>query len=89
VLPATSVARTATLCAPSASAAVVHGLVHGAHAPESTWHSKVDGFSVEVNANVGVLSFVVPFGPEVIVVSGGVVSGAGAVATVNARVAGL
>jgi hypothetical protein len=79
VLPAASVARTATAWSPSGSAAVVHGLVHDAHAPESTRQANVDPLSLEVKANVGVLSLVVPLGPEVIVVSGGVVSGGGAV----------
>ena len=88
VLPATSVARTATECAPSLSVLVVHGLVQSAHAPESTRHSKTELASVAVKAKVGVLSLDVPVGPDVIVVSGAVVSGAGAVSTVNERVAG-
>ena len=88
VLPATSVARTATECAPSLSAPVVHGLVQLAHAPESTWHSKTELASVAVKAKVGVLSLDVPVGPDVIVVSGAVVSAGGAAATVNERVAG-
>ena len=88
VLPATSVARTDTECAPSPSAAVVHGLVQSAHDPESTRHSKTELLSLDVNANVGVVSLVVPVGPEEIVVSGAVVSGGGAVSTVNERVAG-
>ena len=88
VFPATSVARTETLCAPSLRAAVVHGLVQSAQAPESTRHSKTEFASVAVNAKVGELSLVVPVGPDVIVVSGGVVSGGGAVLTVNERVAG-
>ncbi len=88
VLPATSVARTETEWSPSLRAAVVHGLVQLAHAPVSTRHSKTEFASVAVKANVGVLSLVVPVGPEVIVVSGAVVSGGGAVPTVNERVAG-
>jgi hypothetical protein len=88
VLPARSVARTATLWFPSFSDVVVHGLVQSAHAPVSTRHSKAELGSDELNANVGVLSFVVPVGPELIIVSGGVVSGGGAVLTVNERVAG-
>ncbi len=74
VLPATSVARTDTECAPSPSAEVVHGLVQLTHDPESTRHSNTELASLDVNANVGVLSFVVPVGPDVIVVSGAVVS---------------
>ena len=80
-LPATSVARASKLCAPSASAAVVCGEVQAAKAAASTRHSNDDPAS-EANENVGVLSLVVPLGPAVIVVSGGVVS------TVNERVAG-
>ena len=88
VLPATSVARTDTLCGPSASVAIVHGLVHAAHAPVSTRHSKT-ALASEVNAKVGVAPSVVPVGPDVIVVSGAVVSGGGAVPTVNDCVAGV
>jgi hypothetical protein len=88
MFPAASVARTETLCAPSASAAVVHGLVHVAHGPESTWHAKAELGSFEENANVGVLSSVGPFGPELSVVSGGVVSAGAPVSTVNERLAG-
>jgi hypothetical protein len=88
VLPATSVARTETVWAPSPRALVVHGLVQSAHAPESTRHSKTELASEDVKANVGVVSLVVLFGPDVIVVSGAVVSGEGAVSTVNERVAG-
>ncbi len=83
VLPAVSVARTSNVCAPSASAAVVNGVVQAANAPASTRHWKVDPASVAVKENVGVLSLVVPVGPAVIVVSGGVVS------TLNARLAGV
>ena len=79
-LAAASVARMETLCWPSASAAVVQGLVQPAHAAESSWHWNVDPLSLEVNAKVGVLSAVVPDGPELIVVSGAVVSAGGAAA---------
>ena len=51
-----------------------------AHAAESSWHWNVDPLSLEVNAKVGVLSVVVPVGPELIVVSGAVVSAGGAAA---------
>ena len=79
-LPAASVARTDTLCGPSARVVVVQGLVQLAHAPESTWHWNVDPLSLDVKANVGVLSLVVAVGPELIVVSGAVVSAGGAAA---------
>ncbi len=88
VLPAASVARTDALCAPSLRAGVVQGLVQLAHAPVSTRHRNVEPASVAVKANVGVASLVAEFGPEPIVVSGAVVSGGGAVPTVNERVAG-
>ena len=48
-----------------------------AQAPVSSLHSKVDPDSVEVNANEAVVADVVPVGPELIVVSGGVVSAGG------------
>jgi hypothetical protein len=72
--PATSIARTWKLCAPSVSGAVVWGEVHAAKAPASTRHPKL-AFSFAEKAKVGVGSFVGPEGPESIVVSGGVVSG--------------
>jgi hypothetical protein len=59
---------------------VVHGVVQLAHAAESSWHWNVDPPSLAVKANVGVLSLVVSVGPEVIVVSGAVVSAGGAAA---------
>src|SRR5436189_5937658 len=55
VFPAGSVARTSKVWLPSASAAVVCGLVHDDHAPPSTRHSKVEPGSVELNAKLGVV----------------------------------
>ena len=89
VLPAASVARTDTLWAPLASAVVVHGLVQLAHEPVSTRHWNVDPLSLDVNANVGVVSLVGPVGPEPIVVSGATLSVGRVVLTVNVRVAGV
>ena len=89
VLPAASVARTSNVCAPSASTAVVNGVLHEPQAPPSTRHANVEPVSVAVNENVGVLSVVVPVGPAVIVVSGGVVSPGPEVSTVNDRLAGV
>jgi hypothetical protein len=74
VLPAVSIARTPKVCAPSPNSVVVCGELHEANAAPSTRHSNVEPALVEVNSNVGVLSFVVPEGPDVIVVSGGDVS---------------
>jgi hypothetical protein len=86
--PAASLARTETECAPSVSVVVVHGLLHAAHVVESTRHWNVDALSLAVKAKVGVASFVGPLGPEPIDVSGAVMSGGGAVLTVNERLAG-
>jgi hypothetical protein len=74
VLPAQSVARTWKLCAPSASEAVVRGEPQAANEPESTLHEKVEAGSFDEKPSVGVGSLVVPDGPELIVVCGGVVS---------------
>ena len=74
VRPTPSVARTSKTCAPSDSAPVVNGELQDANAAASTRHSKVAPASVAVKENVGVLSLVVPLGPAVMVVSGGVVS---------------
>ena len=64
--------------------------MHVAQAPPSSLHWKVEPASLEVNAKDAVVAEVVPVWPEVIVVSGAVVSAGGGVevSTVNARVAG-
>ena len=71
---------------PSVRALVVHGLVHAAQAPASSWHWNVDPLSLAVKANVGVLSVVVPVGPDVMVVFGAVVSAGGGVLPAAATV---
>src|SRR5438034_114803 len=77
--PAVSVAWTSKLCDPSASGAtgvwVSPGPEQGANGSESKRHSKLEPGSEDENPKVGVGSWVVPEGPESIVVSGGVVSG--------------
>src|SRR5262249_30956477 len=75
-LPAGSLARTVKVCEPSASAPSVSGEEQLTNAPPSTWHSKLAVPSGDENVNVGVLSVVGAgsSGPEVIDVSGGVVS---------------
>ena len=73
-LPAASVARTSNVCGPCESAAVVCGELHDAKEAESTRHWNVEPDSLLENVKVGVVSFVGPFGPPEIVVSGGVVS---------------
>ncbi len=73
VLPAASRARTSNVCDPSLSFAAVNGVVHAANAAPSTRHSNVALPSGDVNAKVGVLSFVVD-AIGVSVVSGATVS---------------
>ena len=58
------------------------------HAPASSRHWNVEPVSDEVNAKLAELEVTVPDGPELIVVSGGVVSGGGTF-TVHVRVAGV
>src|SRR5690349_2018398 len=72
--PAASIARTRNVCWAWVCAGSVIGVVQAAYAALSTWHWNVVPASEEVNWNVGVLSFVSPVGPAVIVVFGGVVS---------------
>ena len=62
----------------------MYGDTHAPHAPPSTRHSNVTPGSLE-NSNVGVASSVIPDGPAVIIVSGGVVS-AGTPETVTTAV---
>ena len=50
------------------------GLVHAVKAPASSLHSNVEPGSFDSNANVAVVSFVGSVGPDVIVVSGALVS---------------
>ena len=78
-LPAASMARTAMACMPSVRAFVVHGLVHrGPTRRSRSRHWNAAPLSLAVKAKVGVLSVVVPVGPDVIVVFGAVVSAGGA-----------
>ena len=72
--PAASIARTSNVYVPSASGASVSGLVSAAHAPASTRAWKVVPGSAELNANVGVVSWVAAAGAESIAVSGATVS---------------
>ena len=60
-----------------------------AKAPLSSLHSKVDPASEEENVNEAEVLLTLPDGPELMVVFGGVVSGGGAVLTVQDRVAGV
>ncbi|XSF08636.1 hypothetical protein VZP55_30365 [Myxococcus faecalis] len=82
-LPALSRARTASVWLPWDRLLNVAGEVHAANVPPSRLHSKSAGVSVEVKANVALFEFVVPVGPEVMLVSGATVS------TVQVRLAGV
>ncbi len=83
-MPAPSVAQTLKLWGPSTSGPTAWGeLQYPARLP-STLHMKVEPASEEVNATLPVLSLVRLAGPEVIVVSGGVVSAAVTVTTTEA-----
>src|SRR5207249_6335171 len=57
VLPAVSVARTSSVWLPSASAAVVCGLVQALQLPASRRHSKLEPGSLELKLKLGVVSF--------------------------------
>ena len=81
--PAASVARTANVCGPWASARRLRGDVQAANADASRLHANVTLSSFDVNAKLALADRTVPVGPEVIVVSGGVRS------TVHVRVAGV
>ena len=74
VLRAASVACTEKECGPLPSAGVVWDELHAAGMAPSTAHANAEFGSLEVNAKVGVVSWVSAPGPAVIVVWGGVVS---------------
>src|SRR5437763_828792 len=74
VLQAWSVARTAKVWLPSASAAAVCGLVQELQLPPSMRHSKVEPGSLAMNVKVGVVSLDGSAGPESSVVVGAVLS---------------
>ena len=69
-----SVARTLKVWLPSGVAPKVRGLVQGANALASSWHSKVLGLLFDVNVKVGVAWFEGFEGPAVIVTTGLTVS---------------
>ena len=75
-MPAASVARTAKVCDPTGRSSYFFGDVHSAKAPPSKAHSNVPG-SVALKVKSAEVLLVVPDGPPVIEVSGGVVSGPG------------
>ena len=73
-LPAVSLTRTVNVCEPSGRALELNGDVQAANAAASTWQAMVDGAPVVVNVKMGVLTFVGPLGPDVIVTVGPVVT---------------
>ena len=78
VSPSVLVARTANEWKPLLSAVSGwNGVLQPAHAPPSSWHSKVAPVASEVNENVGRVLVVTVPGQSVIVVSGA--TGAGGV----------
>src|SRR5256885_8046480 len=72
VLPAASVARTSNVCALSVRPLSERGVVHGAQAPPSTRHSKLEPGSDEPNVKEGEVAFDGSAGLLPIVVSGAV-----------------
>jgi hypothetical protein len=87
-LAAASLARTSNVCEPLPRPEYALGDVQDPQAPASSRHWNVEPVSVEVNPKLAELLVTVPDGPELIVVSGGVVSGGGTL-TVHVRVAGV
>jgi hypothetical protein len=88
-LPAASLALTEKVCDPLESPVRFLGEVHVVKFPASSLHSKVEPDSEEENVNEADVLLTEPEGPEPMVVSGGVVSGGGAVLIVQVRVAGV
>ena len=72
-LPKSSIAWTANVCVPSLRTSVANGDAHGENDAVSVRHSNAAPGS-EVNANVGVATFVGSLGPLVSIVSGGITS---------------
>jgi hypothetical protein len=75
MLPAASVALTEKVWEPTASLMYCLGEEHALKAPPSSLHWKVEFASLEEKVNEALFCFMVPEGPNCIVVSGGVVSG--------------
>ena len=87
VLLAASVARTRNWCVPTARPAYERGDVHAVKVAPSSEHWNVEPDSLAEKANVALVEFVLALGPDVIVVSGGVVSAASWI--VQLRLAGV
>src|SRR5688572_25141670 len=71
MLPAPSIARTLTVCAPGASAAYDLGDSQAAHAAPSSAHSNAESASFALNVNVALVAEVELAGFSRIVVFGG------------------
>jgi hypothetical protein len=84
-LPAASVARTLKVWEPSANPVYCWGEEQALKAAPSREHSKVEFGSVEENVKLASLVFTIPDGPESMMVSGGVVSGATKMRALNDR----
>jgi hypothetical protein len=90
VLRAASVALTEKVCEPLANPVYFLGEEQALKAAPSSLHSKVEFASDEEKVNEALFCFVVPEGPESMVVSGGVVScGGGGTFTVKVLEAGV
>ena len=90
MLPAASLALTLKVCGPLANPVYFLGEEQALKAALSSLHSKVLPASEEEKANVALFCFMVPEGPESMVVSGGVVScGGGGTFTVKVLEAGV
>ena len=85
VLPAASVALTSNVCDPVDNPEYDFGEVQEPKLPPSKRHSNVDPDSLEEKVKDALVLVVVPDGPSMIVVSGGVVSAA----MVQVRLAGV
>jgi hypothetical protein len=82
-LPAASMARTSKVCTPLPSPEYAFGEVHVTKAARSSRHSNVESVSAEEKPKLADEEVEVPLGPDVIAVSGSVVS------TVQVLLAGL
>ena len=89
VFPAASVARTSNVCEPLARPEYAFGDVQVAHAPASSRHSNVEPVSRRREPEARERVVDVPDGPELIVVSGAVMSGGAATVQRPARRRGV
>jgi hypothetical protein len=88
-LRAASVARTWKVCEPLVKPVYFLGEKQAPKTAASSLHSKVEPASDEEKANVALFCFMVPEGPESMMVLGGVVSCGGGTFTVKVLEAGV